>query len=83
MQIGPLVSFRCWAQKNKKKFGKYQDLEWNKINRNGYIFLITKFNPEDGDGTSSETLVSNHQTTWYNNPQKPQLQSLSFFTTNC
>jgi hypothetical protein len=37
---------------------------------NGYSSLIKQFNPEDGDSTASETLVSNHKTTQRNNPEK-------------
>jgi hypothetical protein len=31
-------------------------------------WLEMHFNPEDGVSTASETLLSNHHTTWYNDP---------------
>jgi hypothetical protein len=37
--------------------------------RSGYISMITYLDPEDEDNTASETLVSSHLTTRYNNPE--------------
>jgi hypothetical protein len=41
--------------------------------------LTTQFNPEDGGGTASETLDSNHHTTWLNSPKSHDLYILGVF----
>jgi len=42
---------------------------------------MTKFNPEVGGSTAFETSISNHQTTWRNNPEN-DLYSSAVETSN-